>query len=42
MTVSRPTGVVEVISTSCWYVRGALEGVVLDFLIDSGSTYNNC
>ena len=39
MTVSRPTGVVEVISASCWYVRGALEGVVSDFLVNSGSTY---
>ena len=37
--VSRPAGVVEVISASCWFVRGALEGVVSDFLVDSGSTY---
>ena len=39
MTVSRPTGVIEVISASCGYVRVALEGVGSDFLVDTGSIY---
>ena len=32
-------GVVEVISSTCWYIPGSVQGVTTDFLIDSGSTY---
>ena len=32
-------GVVEVISASCWFVKGSFEGVDSDLLVDSGSTY---
>ena len=38
--IERPLeGVVEVISSTGWYVPGKLQGVPTDFLIDSGSTY---
>ena len=29
----------EVISSTCWYIPGSVQGVTTDFLIDSGSTY---
>ena len=32
-------GVVEVISSTCWYVPGEINTVDTDFLIDTGSTY---
>ena len=32
-------GVVEVISSSCWFVRGSFEGIDSELLVDSGSTY---
>ena len=39
-SISRPIeGVVEVISSSCWFVRGCFEGVNSELLVDSGSTY---
>ncbi len=32
-------GVIEVISSTCWYVSGQLSGLKTDLLIDSGSSY---
>ena len=32
-------GVVEVISSTCWYIPGKIHCVNTDFLVDSGSTY---
>lgn len=34
-----PDGVVEVISSTCWYLPGVMNGVKTDLLVDSGSTY---
>ena len=39
-TDNRPIeGVVETISSSCWYVSTRVQGVSMDLLVDCGSTY---
>ena len=32
-------GIVEIISSSCWYVEGSVMGVKTEFLVETGSTY---